>query len=169
MTTSSATLVQTIRLSADGTSLLDTGSFFVDGQNDKIIVKMPATDALGAAYTFFKTFDLPALDLGSSVTLLDEKKNDEFYVRVLRGNVPAAKNVWDGGFGMNGKLYVCAGASGSTSSLIVVDYEKHKVLSDVRWNATLITGKTQQHCAPYGDRLLINFSNADYLAAVDFV
>jgi hypothetical protein len=169
MTTSSASLVQTIRLSADGTTAMDSGSFFVDNENDKMIVKMPATDVNGKAYNYFKVFDLPALDLGASVLLLDEKKCDEFYVRVLKGNVAAASNVWGGGFAMNGKLYVCAGSSGSTSSLLVVDYEKHKILSEVRWGSSLITSRTQQHCAKYNDMLLLDLTGADYLPAVEFV
>jgi hypothetical protein len=109
---------------------------------------------------------MPRLSLGSVVYLFEEKQNDEFYVRTLQGNVAASKNFVNAGFAMSGKIYVLAGFTGATSSLLVIDYEKHKVLTEIRWASTLITGGEQKQCCRYGDSLLINFTDKDYLVSV---
>jgi hypothetical protein len=169
MTTSSATLVQTIQVTADGTTIAPAGGFFIDNENDKLVAKMAATDANGIAYNHFQVFDMPTLDLGSSVLLLEERRCDHFCVRVLKGNVSTSRNHLNAGFAMNGKLYVCAGFQGATSSLLVIDYEKHKILTEVRWASSLITSKEQEQCAVYGDLLLLNLNHGDYLPAVQFL
>jgi hypothetical protein len=171
MTRTGASVVQTIYLtdgSMSGSSyvLSDAQAFFVDLENDKLVIKMGATDPAGAKYKYWKVFDMPRLSLGSVVYLFEEKQNDEFYVRTLQGNVAASKNFVNAGFAMNGKIYVLAGFTGATSSLLVVDYEKHKVLTEIRWASTLITGGEQKQCCRYGDSLLINFTDKDYLVSV---
>jgi hypothetical protein len=173
MTRTGASLVQTIYLtdgSMSGSSyvLSDAQAFFVDLENDKLVIKMGATDPAGAKYKYWKVFDMPRLSLGSVVYLFEEKQNDEFYVRTLQGNVAASKNFVNAGFAMNGKIYVLAGFTGATSSLLVIDYEKHKVLTEIRWASTLITGGEQEQCARYGNALLINFNYQDYLVRVTF-
>lgn len=169
ITTSSASLVQTLYLTSDGSTPLDAQAFFVDMENDKLVIKMGATDVNALKYKYYKVFDLPTLDLGVTVYLLDEKKCDEFYIRTLQGNVLASKNFVNGGFAMNGKLYVLAGFSGSTASLLIIDYEKHKMLTDITWSSSIITSGEPEQCAIYNGKLLMNLNGKDYLPQVEFV
>ena len=172
MTRTSAELVQTIYVtdgSLDGSSnyvLSNAQAFFPDAQNDKLVVKMGATGPDSVKYKFWYVFDMPTLDLGSTVYLFEEKACDRFFIRTLKGNVTASLNYVNGGFAMNGKLYVLAGFTGDTSRLLVIDYEKHKILTEIDWDTTLITSGEQKQCCLYGDALLINFTNKDYFVQV---
>lgn len=110
---------------------------------------------------------MPTLDLGE-VVYLDEKKIDEFYIRTLKGAVSDNINFYNAGFAMNGKIYVCAGFKGATSTLLVIDYEKKRILTDINWSPTIITKSEQEQCCYYKGSLMINFAGADKLVRVTF-
>lgn len=173
MSRTSAELVQTLYLT-DGTKqgdayqLLEAQGFFVDRENDKLIIKMGGTDPAKRKYKYWKIFELPELSDGETVYLFDEKKNDEFYVRTLKGKTPANRNFVNAGCAADGKIYVNAGFEGDTSSLLVIDYEKHKIVTDIRWKSDLITADEQEQCAIYEGKLMINFNGADRLMLVTF-
>lgn len=173
MTRTAAELVQTLYLT-DGTKpdgayhLLDAQGFFLDNENDKLIVKMGAIDPTNQKYKYWKVFEVPQISEGETVYLFDEKKSDEFYVRTLKGNAPAKRNFVNAGCAANGRIYVNAGFEGATSSLLVIDYEKHKIVTDIRWGTELIVNDEQEQCAIYDGKLLINFNGADRLVLVSF-
>jgi hypothetical protein len=167
------TLIQTIKLYSKGVQQ-NAQAFFIDQLLDKVIIKIgQLKDDNTTMYKYYKTFDLPKLSEGVlngtylELTIEDNAKNDEFFIRTIKGNSSYGALV-NAGFAYQGKLYVLAGFSGETSRLFVYDYIKHTILSEIHWTPSFMNTLEQEQCCLWGNGILINYSSGNYLSYVEF-
>lgn len=166
-------LIQTIELYKEGV-LQDAQAFFIDQLLDKMVIKMGGLKDDGTTkYKYYKTFDLPLITEGVltgsyyALELEDNAKNDEFFIRTIKGNSSYGALV-NAGFAYQGKLYILAGFSGVTTRLFVYDYIKHIILSEIHWTPAFMNSLEQEQCCLWNNGLLINYSSGDYLTYVEF-
>lgn len=170
MTTTGATLVQTLYLIDAESNLLDAQAFFVDGE--RLVIKMGGQDITGYAYKYWKVFNMPSHTWGVNGVFYieDAQKIDEFYMRTVPGELRGNKNYYNAGFAQDGRIYVLAGFSGNRQRMLVIDYEKHAVISDVKWDASSMTGNEQEQCCRIDDKtMLINYNGVDKFMKVTFL